>query len=362
MSDAVRIASEMRVAGSPAPGWRTGLALLGVLLAVAAPARGATEGSEASSLNGFDLRGASVPREEIVDGGPGRDGVPVLDHPEVLAANEGRWLPRIRVLGVVRGGEARAYPIPLLEWHEVINDTLGGEPILVTYCPLCGTAMVFDRRVEGVARSFGVSGLLHKSDLLMYDRESESLWSQIAARAITGPARGRSLALLRGRLVRWDVWRSEHPETTVVSPETGYKRPYGRSPYKGYRRSKKLRFPAPVDDRYHPKLPTVGLRAADGQARAYPLVEVQQAGNLVQETFAGAEVEVRYDAKRSEFSAKAPDAIDVIEGFWFAWMAFHPDSSVFVAPDVEADASASSDSERAKPPPAPGQSGKPTGR
>lgn len=292
----------------------------------------------ASKPNGFDLGGASVPRSEILQGGPRRDGIATLDHPPVLAADEAPWRGRTRVIGVVRGGEARAYPIAVLEWHEIANDTLGGEPILVTYCPLCGTGMVFDRRVDGVARSFGVSGLLYQSDLLMFDREGDSLWSQIGARAITGPANGSRLRLLRSEVQRWDVWRADHPDTTVLSPETGHERPYGRSLYKGYRRSKKLRFPAPLDARYHPKLPTIGLRVADGRARAYPLVEVQAAGGRVREPFAGVEVEVLYDAARAEFTARAPEPVEIIEGFWFAWMAFHPESTIFEAPSTESDA------------------------
>ena len=218
--------------------------------------------------NGFSLQPAAIPIDEILKGGPPRDGIPALDHPPFLPPAEAPWRDADLVLGVAWRGEARAYPIAILEWHELVNDTLGGRPILVSYCPLCGTGMVFDRRVEGALRSFGVSGLLYRSDLLMYDRESESLWSQIAAEAVTGPSLGRRLALLRSGVERLGEWKRSHPETTVLSRETGYRRDYARSPYAGYADSPRLAFPVRFDRRYHPKMPTLGLRIEGGEARA----------------------------------------------------------------------------------------------
>ena len=154
-------------------------ALLVLLLGNAAWAAGPTR-------NGFVLEPASIPAEEILAGGPRRDGIPALDHPSVLRAADADWSDDEPVLGVVVAGEARAYPVAILNWHELVNDTLGGEPILVSFCPLCGTGLVFDRRVGGEVRAFGVSGLLYRSDLLMFDRGSESLWSQISAEAKLG--------------------------------------------------------------------------------------------------------------------------------------------------------------------------------
>ncbi len=319
--------------GRAAPIVRLTLCL--VVLICGAPRTGAAEPDESPRLNGFDLSAASVPIDRILPGGPPRDGIAALDHPPAVSAGEaGRWPDTARVIGVVRGGEARAYPIRILEWHESVNDSLGGEPILVTYCPLCGTGMVFDRRLDGATRNFGVSGLLYNSDLLLYDRESESLWSQIAARAITGAANGKRLRLLPSSLVPWGVWKEQHPDTTVLTVETGYQRPYDRSVYVSYRRSRKIRFPVEVDERYHPKQPTLGLRIEGGPARAYPIAEVRKAGGSVREEFAGVEVEVLYDPERFEFTARAPEPIEAVQGYWFAWMAFHPESSVFVAPEA----------------------------
>ncbi len=281
--------------------------------------------------NGFDLSRSAIPTAEILGGGPPRDGIPALDEPKVVPASESAWKDEEIVLGLVVGGEARAYPVAILDWHELVNDTLGGRPILVSYCPLCGTGLVFDRRIDGKTRHFGVSGLLYRSDLLMYDRETESLWSQIAARAVTGPMMGRRLDMLRSSFQRWGEWRSEHPETTVLSKRTGHRRDYARSPYGGYARSRDLMFPAPYDRRYHPKMPTLGLRIPGEGARAYPASEVAKAGGRVEDRFLGRKVEIRYDDRRRVFEVDAPSDVEVVEGFYFAWSTFHPDSTIFQA-------------------------------
>lgn len=287
-------------------------------------------------LNGFVLDPVGIPVREILKGGPERDGIPALDHPKSAGAQYD-WPDDEWVIGVSSGGETRAYPISILLWHELVNDTLGGRPLLISYCPLCGTALVFDRRVgEGmVARSFGVSGLLYRSDLLMYDRETESLWSQIGAEAITGPSRGERLTLVRSRMTTWARWRALHPETQVLTRDTGHRREYGTSPYAGYKESEKLMFPATFDRRYHPKMPTLGLRIPNGAARAYPAIEVIRAGGGVEERFAGFAVRVVYDEQTRLFEVSAPEPVEVVQGYWFAWAAFHPDTSVMKGSEPE---------------------------
>jgi hypothetical protein len=307
---------------------RLSLLALVALAAASGPVRAAPP----RVLNGFDLSPASVPVDEILRGGPPRDGIPALDSPPTVAAGSAPWRDDEMMVGVEMPGGARAYPLAILVWHELINDTVGGRPILVSYCPLCGTAMVFDRRVDGAERHFGVSGLLYRSGLLMFDRETESLWSQISAEAVTGPSLTQRLTLLRSKLRPWGEWKRAHPETTVLSAETGHRLPYGYTPYGGYDTSKRLLFPAPTDPRYHPKMRTVGLRLPDGTARGYPQGEVRRAGGRVEETFAGHPVKIRLDPESEVFSVEAPPAVEVVEGFWFAWSAFHPGGSVFVAP------------------------------
>ncbi|MBW2397837.1 MAG: DUF3179 domain-containing protein [Deltaproteobacteria bacterium] len=297
-----------------------------LLCALAAAASGGEP-----TLNGFDLANSLVPANEILHGGPERDAIPALDSPPVVAAAGATWRDDAWVVGVAQGSDTRAYPLEILVWHELVNDRLGGRPLLVSYCPLCGTALVFDRRVGGAERRFGVSGLLYRSDLLMFDRESESLWSQISAHALTGPARASRLTLVRSRLVRWADWKRAHPATTVLSRETGHARPYGQTPYVGYETSERLVFPVTRDPRYHPKMRILGLRMADGRARGYPLVEVQRAGGVVAESPFGKPVTIRLDTESQAFEVDAPEPVEVIESYWFAWAVFHPDASVYVA-------------------------------
>jgi hypothetical protein len=285
---------------------------------------------EPATKNGFELSPSSIPVEEILPGGPPRDGIVALVDPSTIPADQATLRSDEWIVGVALGAGSVAYPLAILEWHELVNDSVGATPILVSYCPLCGTAMVFDRRIGGRTRIFGVSGLLYLSDLLLYDRDTQSLWSQIRSEAVTGAALGQRLVLLRSRTMRWDAWRKLHPATTVLSSDTGHRRPYGRSPYGDYATSENLLFPVAKDRRHHPKTPTVGLRVADGRARAFPAVEVVRAGGSVEECFAGRRVRVAYDPERESFSTEAPSDVEIIEGFWFAWMAFHPDSSVFV--------------------------------
>jgi hypothetical protein len=130
---------------------------------------------------------------------------------------------------------------------------------------------------------------------------------------------------------QWGQWRRDHPESTVVSRETGYRREYDRSPYSGYAESRKLIFPASIDRRYHPKMPTLGLRVPGDGSRAYPASELARVGAPVEERFLGHRVRIAYDADRQVFDVDAPPEVEVIEGFWFAWAAFHPETSVYLA-------------------------------
>jgi len=278
--------------------------------------------------NGFHLSGGLVSEGEILPGGPPRDGIPAIDAPRFVAAATARHLaPDDRVLGVVVAGVAKAYPIKILSWHEIVNDRAADGGLLVTYCPLCGSGVAF--RVAAGAR-FGVSGLLYRSDLLLYDRSSESLWSQIRGIAITGPRKGEHLTPVPVRHTTWGRWRHRHPATVVLSQKTGYHRSYGRSPYGGYEASPRLYFPVPYrSSRYPPKAWVLGVTAG-GQYRAYPFVELAKAATPVVEQVAGHTVTVHYDPT-------APTAWAEVDGrevaatrlFWFAWYAFHPETTLF---------------------------------
>jgi hypothetical protein len=174
--------------------------------------------AEAKSRNGFDLDGAAVPVDEIGKTGVRRDGIPSIDDPKFVTADGADFLrDGDRVIGVYRNGLARAYPIRILDRHEVVNDVFDGEAILVTYCPLCYTGMVFSTQAKDFGLKFGVSGLLYNSDVLLYDRSTGSLWSQILSTAITGPLKGMKLPAVPASHTTWRQWRERHPTMTVLT-------------------------------------------------------------------------------------------------------------------------------------------------
>jgi len=181
--------------------------------------------ASAESMNGFRLDDALIPVKEIKSGGPPRDGIPSLDYPEFVAAGDATYLKdRDRVLGISINGVARAYPIRILNYHEIVNDVIGGTAIVVTYCPLCGSGTAFDAALSGGNYEFGVSGLLYNSDVLMYDRQTGSLWSQLMTQAVTGPMKGTRLQQLPLSNSSWVEWVERHPDTRVLSNDTGYSR------------------------------------------------------------------------------------------------------------------------------------------
>jgi hypothetical protein len=179
-----------------------------------------------------------VDYDEILSGGPPRDGIPSIDDPQFVSIDEAAdWLADNEpVIALEIEGEARAYPLQILTWHEIANDTVGDIPVAVTFCPLCNSALVFDRRVDGETLEFGVSGLLRNSDLIMYDRTTETLWQQFTGEAIIGDLVGEQLEFVPSGLVSFAEFREAYPEGMVQSRETGFSRSYGQNPYAGYDR------------------------------------------------------------------------------------------------------------------------------
>ena len=182
-----------------------------------------------------DFSRRAVPLAEILSGGPPKDGIPAIDRPRFAPARRVEFLaPREPVIELVIDGRARAYPLQILVWHEIVNDTVAGVPAAVTFCPLCNTAIVFDRRVDGRTLDFGTTGKLRHSDLVMYDRQTESWWQQFGGKGIVGRYAGELLEVVPARIVAWSEFRRAHPEDLVLTRETGYDRDYGRNPYEGY--------------------------------------------------------------------------------------------------------------------------------
>jgi hypothetical protein len=282
------------------------------------------------------------------------------------------------VVGVTRGGESRAYPLRVLNWHEVVNDWFGDEPLLVTYCPLCGSGMTAVRRVQGQETVFGVTGLLWRDNLVMYDRLTRSLWSQVSATAIHGPEWGRRLELVPSTLTTWGAWRADHPGSTVLLPpphsrtvyqalvdqyEIDTSRDYTKDPY-----GTSLEQARDGEGAAHPLGLVIGV-AANGEAKAYPFSALPEDG-LVNDTVGGLPVVVasqppatlvaysrRLDGTRYQFERVDTDRMRAAETTWEiasgrgvrgphegvtlepantlrplylqAWREYHPDTAVF---------------------------------
>jgi len=284
---------------------------------------------------GFDLSDATIPAAEIRSGGPPKDGIPALTNPEFLSAENATYLrPKDRVIGVVVGEDARAYPLRILNYHEIVNDRVGDRPVAVTYCPLCDSAAVFDRRSPLGEREFGVSGLLYNSNVLMYDRggRPESLWSQVKSEGVSGPAARKSLQPVPLELTTWEDWRRRYPRTRVLSTRTGHQRDYSRSPYGSYLDSIRLIFPVdPRSDRLPTKARVLGVWTDSG-ARAYPESAFSQERTRVEGELNGKKFVVEFRPEsRSLRVVEADVGVHWMYSLWFAWYAFHPETDVLEA-------------------------------
>ncbi|MFB6301094.1 MAG: DUF3179 domain-containing protein [Halobacteriales archaeon] len=339
-----------------------------------------------------------VPKSKLVRGA-NKDDIPAITEPVFsddwsgltiaffdpygdVKKNEPRLNPDDRVIGLEHKGIARAYPLRVLNWHEIVNDTFGGQPLMITYCPLCATGMAAKRMVNGEATIFGVSGFLWNSNLVMYDKLTKSYWSQAAATAIRGPKTGERLSLVPATLTTMNEWRKKHPETKVLlpPPKSGVIKNawpavfnYKRNPYEHYLSDDTIGIGENTlpegDARLHPKTKVLGIRS-EGVAKAYPFEAVQQTG-VVNDTVGNLPVVVtvapdettlvaydrRVDGSSLHFSkvssnhlrgggsrwkivtGRAVDgphqgtaltpATNTPQLFWFAWLDFNPDTAVY---------------------------------
>lgn len=285
----------------------------------------------AQSLLGFDLSNATVPVDEIHRGGPPPDGIPAIDEPNFTAASEVDYLePGDTVIGFSHGGVERAYPLRILVWHEIVNDTVSGRPVAVVYCPLCGTATVFDRSIDGKEVRFGVSGLLYNSDVLMFDRGTKSLWSQLGMEAVSGSLAGTPLTWLPSSQMAWKAWKERHPDGEVLNTRTGFNRDYRNLPYQGYEDSPRTMFPYQQNrDELNPKTWVAGV-LVDGMAKAYPVQEVP-ADQWVKDQVGEIPVRFRYQPESGlfELENEAGESLPVVNAYWFAWQAFYPDTGLY---------------------------------
>jgi len=330
----------------------------------------------------------TVPYDDILSGGPPKDGIPAIDEPKFVTVEEADgWLEAQEpVILFELHGDARAYPLQILTWHEIINDVVGDVPVTVTFCPLCNTGIAFERTFEGQVLDFGTTGRLRFSNLIMYDRQTETWWQQASGDGIAGEFAGRKLTFLPASIIGWADFRAAHPEGKVLSRDTGYRRDYGRNPYVGYddvNRSPFL-YDGPTTPGQLPPMARVLTVDLNGEAVAYPN-DVLQELHVINDTIAGTEVVVIWqpgtasglegagvasgrdvgagavfqrelDGQRLDFGFDGTNIVDEQTGsawnvlgqaisgplagskltpvvsvnhFWFSWAAFKPDTRVF---------------------------------
>lgn len=216
----------------------------------------------------------SVDFDDILSGGPPPDGIPPIDNPKFVSISEADgWLEGVEpVISLIVEGDARAYPLQIMTWHEIVNDEVGGLPVAVTFCPLCNTALVFERfTFEGELLTFGTSGNLRNSDLVMYDRQTESWWQQFTGEGIVGYFTGAKLTPVPASILAWDDFKTSFPEGQVLSRDTGFSRSYGQNPYVGYDNinSFPFLFDGSLDDQLKPMERVLGIVLEDGSSVAY---------------------------------------------------------------------------------------------
>lgn len=283
-----------------------------------------------------NFNGAKVAKKDLVQGCFAKDCIPSIDKPNFENVTQAdSWLnPDDRVFAINFKGKARAYPQRIMNWHEIVNDEIENTPIAITFCPLCGSALAFERSVNGITTEFGVSGKLHNSDLVMYDRYEGNLWQQVTGEAIVGPAalRNEKLVQIPITTATWSKWKQKHPDTQVLSRDTGFTRNYNQYPYGTYEKDDELLFGVKgLDKSLQIKTPVYGIEI-DKHFKAYPesifKTQTQTTDRLgdvtitIKKQESGEIIVTRNDTGEN---------IVPIRLFWFAWAAFHPDTEIYQA-------------------------------
>jgi hypothetical protein len=271
---------------------------------------------------------SDVPFESLMQACPARDCIPSIDEPVYVATDMVDYLrDDDLVMTLTHNGKTRAYPTRILDHHEIVNDMFGSDPVAITYCPLCGSGLAFDRRQNGKVLDFGVSSLLHNSDLVMYDRQTESLWQQITGEAFAGKSRGNELKSLPMSMVSWEDWRQQYPDAEVLTVDDVQSDLYQKDAYGDYEESEKLYMPVSATDaRLHPKRVIYGMEVGD-RAIAVDSEWLVKEGRFSDE----------YEGKSLVLTLKQGGEIDAsLDGeqvtvhrmYWFAWYSFHPKTAL----------------------------------
>ncbi len=236
------------------------------------------------------------------------------------------------VLALIHKGVKKVYPLQILVWHEIANDVVAGDPLAVTYCPLCGSGIAYERKIEVngelTETRFGTSGKLYNSNLIMYDETTDTYWQQIDGKAIVGPLVGQELKEISVDTVTWKIWKTEHPDSQVLSQETGISRSYGRDPYGNYYENSNLFFPVENEDRrIHAKTPILGIEV-NGEFKAYKREDII---GTIEDTIGNTNIKLEKskDGRVTITNLSNNQEIVKEEDFWFAWYAFHPETDLY---------------------------------
>lgn len=310
-----------------------------------------------------------VSLDKIKSGGPPKDGIPSIDNPKFMTTSEASFVSDDElVIGLRLNGETKAYPLFILVWHEIVNDKLGNTPVAVTYCPLCFTNQVFERKINGIETEFGTSGKLYNSNLVMYDRNTDSQWSQALGKAITGELAGHELKRIPFDVIKWSDWKSLYPDSLVLTTDTGQLRPYGSDPYGDYYTDPRIIFPVEnKDDRMHPKEIILGFdddgiykayRQQDvesnkvindkindknvllislypGMSRAFDrtmdgqILDFEFLNNKIVDKQTNSEWNLEGLAVSGPLQGMQLSRVVFNPGFWFEWVAFHPETEIY---------------------------------
>lgn len=267
-------------------------------------------------------------------GCPGQDCIPSIDNPKFESKSKGdKWLKdQDLIFGINYKGITRVYPQRILNWHEVVNDTVVGDPILITFCPLCGSGLAFEREVNGKTSEFGVSGKLINNNLVMYDRNEQNLWQQVTGEAIVGPAakRGEKLKKIRFSAVSWGEWKKNHPDTQILSRDTEHIRDYNLYPYGAYEENNEIYFGLKNRDVRLPLKEVVYGFDIDGKYKAYTLSGLKRE-KTIQDLIGNEQVKVEYKSDGEVLLTVLNNQKTYVplRTFWFAWAAFHPGTKVY---------------------------------
>lgn len=269
----------------------------------------------------------------IIAGGPSKDGIPSIDQPQFVSQSEAdEWIADDElVLVLTYKGVRRIYPLQILVWHEIVNDVVAGDPLLISYCPLCGSAIAYDRTFDGVPVEFGTTGNLYNSNLVMYDRLTDTYWSQIDGLAIMGELAGHQLTPINLDTVVWRDWKAANQDAEVLCQATGFERDYGQDPYGSYYEESFIWFPVEGrDDRIHPKTVVFGIEV-NGQHAAYREDDLISLGSI-EDRVGGARIRISRDSAGivSVLNLTTASLMAKERDFWFAWYAFHPDTKLYL--------------------------------